>query len=256
VSNHPFFIGVCVFARKHRAFHLGTIYLIRHGQAGTREHYDVLSALGERQAVLLGQHLQREAVTFATVYTGALRRQQQTAQLALQQMAQSVASQCDAQWNEFSLANVYRGMLPLLLRDDAAFAADYAAMQETLRADAHAVRGAVGRCDRAIIEAWMNERFAEYAGETWATFRARVQNALPAMLAAAEQQTIAVFTSATPIAIAVSEVLGVSNAKTLSLMAMVQNSSVTTLRVRDGETWLASFNALAHLPEPGMRTFR
>jgi broad specificity phosphatase PhoE len=237
-------------------FHLGTIYLVRHGQAGTREHYDVLSELGRQQAVLLGRYWQREAVMFDTVYSGALSRQQQTAQLALQQMAQPVVPQPDAQWNEFSLAHVYQGMLPLLLRDDAAFAADYAAMQEALRVDAHAVRGAVGRCDRAIIEAWMNERFDEYEGETWATFRARVQNALPALFAAAEQQTLAVFTSATPIAITVSEVLGVSNAKTLGLMAMVQNSSVTTLRVRDGETWLAGFNALAHLPEPNMRTFR
>jgi broad specificity phosphatase PhoE len=172
-------------------------------------------------------------------------------------MHNTVSPQIDTRWNEFSLADVYQGMLPLLLRDDARFATDYAEMQNTLRNDPHAVRGAVGRCDRAVIEAWMSERFAaEYQGETWAVFRARIQNALQALLASAETQSIAVFTSATPIAISVSTVLGLENAKTLGLMAMMQNASVTTLRVRESEAWLFNFNAQPHLPLPAMRTFR
>jgi len=35
---------------------LSTVYLVRHGQAGTREAYDSLSELGQRQARLLGEH--------------------------------------------------------------------------------------------------------------------------------------------------------------------------------------------------------
>ncbi len=151
-------------------------------------------------------------------------------------------------------------MLPLLLRDDATFAADYATMQATLRVEPHAVRGAVGRCDRAVIEAWMNARFDDYQGEThietWRTFRARVQGALPALIETATEQTVAVFTSATPIALTVSSVLNLNNDKTLGLMAMLQNSSVTTLRVREGEAWLFAFNATPHLPDAAMRTFR
>ena len=260
MSNHPFFIGFYALSAHSDESPLGTLYFIRHGQAGTRAHYDLLSELGQQQATLLGQHFAREATALDAVVTGSLQRQQQTAQLTLQQMNSSLTPQLDAHWNEFSLANVYQGMLPLLLRDEAVFAADYAAMQETLHDDAHAVRGAVGRCDRAIIEAWMNERFAEYEGETWATFRARVQSALPALLAAAATRTIAVFTSATPIAICVSTVLGLTNDKTLGqtlgLMAMVQNSSITTMRVREAEAWLFNFNTLPHLPDATMHTFR
>ena len=148
----------------------------------------------------------------------------------------------------------------LLVRDDATFAADYATMQATLRVEPHAVRGAVGRCDRAVIEAWMNARFAEYAGESWATFRARVQGALPALIEKTiepvAEQTVAVFTSATPIALTVSSVLNLTNDKTLGLMAMLQNSSVTTLRIREGEVWLFGFNTTPHLPDATMRTFR
>ncbi len=240
---------------------MSTIYFIRHGQAGARDAYDQLSALGQQQAVLLGEYFAQQGLRFDQVVTGSLQRQRHTAQLVLQQMPlqqmdNERAPQLDVRWDEFSLSEVYQGMLPLLLRDDATFAADYATMQATLRAEPHAVRGAVGRCDRAVIEAWMNARFDEYQGETWATFRARVQGALPALIEIAPEQTVAVFTSATPIALAVSSVLNLSNDKTLGLMAMVQNSSVTTLRVREGEAWLFGFNATPHLPDAAMRTFR
>ena len=239
---------------------MSTIYFIRHGQAGARDAYDQLSALGQQQAVLLGEYFAQQGWRFDQVITGLLQRQRHTAQLALQQMKHTRAPQLDVRWNEFSLSEVYQGMLPLLLRDDAAFAADYATMQATLRVEPHAVRGAVGRCDRAVIEAWMNARFDEYTGEAWATFRARVQGALPALIEktieTATERTIAVFTSATPIALAVSSVLNLNNDKTLGLMAMLQNSSVTTLRVREGEAWLFGFNATPHLPDAAMRTFR
>lgn len=235
---------------------MSNIYLIRHGQAGTREAYDQLSSLGQQQAILLGQHFAQQQIQFDQVITGALQRQQHTAQLTLEQLDNKCSSQRDERWNEFSLSSVYQGMLPLLLRADEKFAADYALMQEALRVEPHAVRGAVGRCDRAVIEAWMSERFPEYIGESWATFRARVQSALPSLIELASRQTLAVFTSATPIAIAVSSVMELSNAKTLGLMAMVQNSSVTTLRVREGEAWLFGFNATSHLPDAALRTFR
>ena len=239
---------------------MSTIYFIRHGQAGARDAYDQLSALGQQQAILLGQYFAQQGWHFDQVITGALQRQQHTAQLVLQQMAHDSAPQRDVRWNEFSLSKVYQSMLPLLLRDDATFAADYATMQATLRAEPHAVRGAVGRCDRAVIEAWMNARFDEYNGESlcesWMTFRARVQGALPALIETAAEQTVAVFTSATPIALTVSSVLNLSNDKTLGLMAMLQNSSVTTLRIREGDAWLFGFNATSHLPNAAMRTFR
>jgi broad specificity phosphatase PhoE len=239
---------------------LSIIYLIRHGQAGARHAYDQLSPLGQQQAILLGQYFAQQDLRFDQVITGALQRQQHTAQLALgqttQQMTHDITPQLDTRWNEFSLSEVYQGMLPLLLRDDETFVTDYAMMQETLRVEPHAVRGAVGRCDRAVIEAWMNARFDEYAGESWMTFRACVQGALPALIETAAEQTVAVFTSATPIALTVSSVLNLSNDKTLGLMAMLQNNSVTTLRVREGKAWLFGFNATPHLPDAALRTFR
>ena len=59
---------------------MSTVYLVRHGQAGTRDAYDSLSELGERQARLLGEHFIAQRIRFADTYAGALARQQQTAE--------------------------------------------------------------------------------------------------------------------------------------------------------------------------------
>src|ERR1039457_6839416 len=59
---------------------LSSLYLIRHGQAGTRGHYDALSDLGKRQAYLLGQHLAVQKVPFKAFIAGCRNRQRQTAE--------------------------------------------------------------------------------------------------------------------------------------------------------------------------------
>jgi len=60
-----------------------TIYLIRHGQASVgTDNYDVLSKTGEAQANVLGQHLANTHIEFDAVYSGALKRQIDTATIA------------------------------------------------------------------------------------------------------------------------------------------------------------------------------
>ncbi len=58
---------------------MSNAYLVRHGQAGTRDEYDSLSGLGRRQARLLGEYLAGQGVVFAAAYAGGPVRQQQTA---------------------------------------------------------------------------------------------------------------------------------------------------------------------------------
>ena len=55
------------------------IYLVRHGQAGTRKAYDSLSELGKRQARLLGEFFVSERIHFAAAFSGTLVRQTETA---------------------------------------------------------------------------------------------------------------------------------------------------------------------------------
>ncbi len=58
---------------------MSALYLFRHGQAGTRDHYDTLSGRGREQTRLLGEHLAAQGPVFTKFYCGALERQRQTA---------------------------------------------------------------------------------------------------------------------------------------------------------------------------------
>ena len=238
---------------------MSTLYLIRHGQAGTRDDYDLLSNLGQQQARHLGTYWATQSIALDAVYTGSLRRQQQTAQLfaeVLREHKQTVPEiVVDERWNEFSLAIVYGGLAARLCAEDTAFAADYAMMQDILRTEPHATGAAVGRCDRAVVQAWMENRYSDYEGESWITFRQRIECNLPALLTRAQPQ-VAIFTSATPIAIWTGLALGLTDEKMLSLMGVLYNSGITVFKLREGELRLLSFNATPHLAEPALRTFR
>lgn len=239
---------------------MATIYLIRHGQAGTRDDYDQLSELGLRQVQLLGAYLAEQEIAWRALYAGSLRRQQETARIvseclnATRQRAQELV--VDERWNEFSLADVYRGLTPRLLAESPTFARDYEEMQAALLAAPHTTRGAAGRCDRTLIEAWMENRYADYEGQSWVSFRAQVARTRDNLLRYQDDEHIAVFTSVTPIAIWVGAALALTDEKILRLMAVLYNSSVTTLKVRGDELLLLDFNTTPHLRDATLRTFR
>lgn len=239
---------------------MSALYFIRHAQAGPRHQYDALSDLGQRQAALLAAHFAQQGVRFAALYTGTLRRQQQTAGIVRKQLAESHGQEleaiADARWNEFKLAHVYQGIAARMCAADEGFARDYEEMKAALRADGYATRGAVARCDRAVMQAWIENRFPDYEGESWAAFRERVLSGVSELAAHAPGESVAVFTSATPIAVCVGAALGLSDAKILELTGVVFNSSVTTLRLRESGLSLFTFNATPHLTTPELRTFR
>ena len=57
---------------------MGTLYLVRHGQASFgADDYDQLSALGRQQAVRLGEYWRGKGQHFDAVITGTLRRHAQ-----------------------------------------------------------------------------------------------------------------------------------------------------------------------------------
>lgn len=248
VGNHPYFAAMSM------------IYLIRHGQAGSRDNYDVLSELGQQQSHLLGNHLAEQRVSFDAIVSGVLNRQQQTAHIVAECLGESSASVpglvIDERWNEFSLLNVYRGLAPRLIAESEGFARDYEQMQSDLIADPHATRGAAGRCDRQVIEAWMENRYPDYGGQSWEDFCARAHGSFGDLAARSPEDNVAIFTSATPIAIWVGAALALSNERMLRLMAVLYNSSLTMLKIRSGEPLLLSFNATPHLIDSSHKTFR
>lgn len=236
------------------------IYFIRHAQAGSRDNYDVLSELGRQQSRLLGEHLLAQGVELGAVVAGEMRRQRETAEIACEVLARSGLSvpdiTIDERWNEFSLISVYRRVAKLMMKEDAGFASDIAEMQQAIARDPHVTGGAVGRCDQAVIRAWMENRYPDRENESWSSFRARISGCAERLASNKNgEKAIAIFTSATPIAIMAGASLGLTDDKLRSVLGVIYNTSMSMMRARSGELRLFTFNATPHLSGP-LRTFR
>jgi broad specificity phosphatase PhoE len=231
------------------------LYLVRHGQAGTRENYDSLSELGREQARLLGDHFRAQGISFAAAYSGALARQRATALEVLPDAEITV----DAGWDEFDLAHVYQELAPRLIADDAEFRVQYEEMQREILRSAGSHGAPVHRkwndCDKKCVRAWVEGRY-EYSGESWVRFVARIQAALGRVIAAAHEGNVVVFTSATPIGVSAAKTLEIEDGRAMWLAAVMFNTSFSTVRVHGGEARLFSLNAIPHLGMGELRTFR
>lgn len=230
---------------------MSVLYLVRHGQAGTRENYDSLSELGRRQSRLLGEHFRSQGIHFATAYSGALARQQATAGEVLPDAEITI----DPGWDEFDLSNVYREFAPPLIRDDQQFRIEYEEMQQAIARNESAVHRKWNDCDKKCVRGWVEGRYP-YSGESWAAFVERIHAALARVIEAAHEGNVAVFTSATPIGVSAARTLELFDARAMWLAAVMFNASVTTLRVHEDEVRLFTLNATPHLNEPQLKTFR
>jgi broad specificity phosphatase PhoE len=258
---------------------------VRHGQAGTRDAYDSLSELGERQARLLGEHFISQGIGFASAYAGALTRQQQTAGQIRAAYADAGVGfptvRVDSGWDEFDLGRVYREIAPLLAAEDPEFLHQYDEMREQVRVSQGAHGARIHRkwmpCDTKVMEAWLAGRYP-YGGETWDQFRERVAACRLKMPDArqrnderqqndarqendarqldARKENILVVTSATPLAIWTGLSLEISDGRIMRLAGAVYNASYTILRLRKEQLRLFTFNAVPHLAAPGLCTHR
>jgi broad specificity phosphatase PhoE len=243
--------------------YLSSVYLVRHGQAGTRDSYDLLSELGRRQSQLLGEYFVSQGIEFTAAYAGAMLRQQQTAAEVSTAYTKAAISFpeiiIDSQWNEFDLANVYREIGPLLCAADPEFRSEYEELQRQVRQSAGAHEAQVHRrwrpCDTKIVEAWIAGRFP-YSGETWKQFCERVAACRLKLGAAPREANILAFTSATPTAILTGLALDLTDGRVRQLAGVLYNASYTVLRQRGERLQLFQFNAVPHLGSPELRTHR
>ena len=120
-------------------------------------------------------------------------------------------------------------------------------MQDAIRRDPHTTGGATGRCDGAVIRAWMEARYQDYKGESWSAFRERIQACGLRLSNGDSNKAIAVFTSATPVAILAAAALELSDEKLLSILGVIYNSGITVLRSRGDDLRLFTFNGTPHL---------
>ncbi len=242
---------------------MSTIYLVRHGQAGTRDAYDALSELGKNQARAVGEHLVSSGVHFAWGYSGELNRQRQTAEQIRAAYSDACVSfptiKYDSGWNEFDLARVSRELAPPLGAADPEFRCEYEHMLEQIRISDGGNAARIHRrwlpCDTKLVDAWIRGRFP-YSGESWKEFCARVVACRSRIGGPQARENILVVTSATPIAIWTGLSLEISDERVMRLAGALYNASYTILRLRCERLRLFTFNAASHLSAPGLLTHR
>jgi broad specificity phosphatase PhoE len=224
---------------------VGSIYLIRHGQASFgADDYDVLSPNGYRQAQVLGAHLAELGLTFDRCIAGSLLRQQNTAQTALAQFKQqglpTPLLETDPAFNEFDAQAVIRALLPAMLPDEPD-------ALEVMRNVAHN-RAEFQRLFALIIGRWLGGEHDTPALQSWLAFAAQVKSGLDSILdSAAPNDRIAVFTSGGTITALLHLITQMPAAQAFELNWQIVNTSLNHLKFRGREVSLASFNSHAHL---------
>jgi broad specificity phosphatase PhoE len=242
---------------------LSRIYLVRHGQAGTRKAYDSLSSVGRQQARLLGEYFVSEGIHFAAAFCGTLARQELTAAEVTAAYAETgvpfpeIVSDCG--WNEFDLTGVYRALAPRLCAEDPEFRSEYEEMARQARAAGDQPEAEVNRrwmpCDTKIVQAWVEGRYS-YDGESWREFQARVAGCRARLGQAEHDANVVVFTSATPIGVWTALAMEIHDERILRLAGTLHNTSCTVIRLLGDQLRLHSFNTIPHLGKPELRTYR
>lgn len=236
---------------------VGSIYLIRHGQASFgADDYDVLSPVGVRQSQALGEHLAQLGLRLDRCLAGDLRRQQDTARLALERLEAAgcavPAVETDASFNEFDADGVVRALLPGLLPEEPQ-------APEILRNGAQN-RSEFQRLFALMVQRWYDGEHVEDGLESWQSFTARVDAGLQRVLQqAASGDNIAIFTSGGTIAALLHLVTRITPSQAFALNWQIINTSLSLLKFRGCDVALASFNSQAHvqlLKTPELVTYR
>lgn len=234
--------------------------LVRHGQATPFEEItDRLSPLGERQSRKLAEFWIRNRVSFDEVYTGSLARQRRTEELVREAYFAAGLdwphAQAMPELNEYDAESVLKKFAPQLASRDSQF---------KLLVEAHEAGGDADRNRRfqkmfeALMSRWITGELDSSEVESWRAFRERVGRGLQHITggAARSGRRVVVFTSGGPIGVAVQIALNAPDRTGLEVNWRVRNCSLTEFVFSGERLSLDTFNAIPHLDDPGLRTFR
>jgi broad specificity phosphatase PhoE len=205
---------------------MANIYLIRHAQAsfGT-DHYDRLSALGRRQAEVLGQYLRDCEIHFDAVYSGDLERQLTTAKIASGSQPLEVPHQLDPRFNEVRLDEQLESLTPEVAKT-------HPEIHELAR--------------QGLKSSKEYQKAIEAVFNYWVSPQCTVADT-DVMQRHGSGQTLGIFTSGGTIATIVSQVLGLEGEHAYKFFEPSINCSVTRLIYNDRKISLSYFNDHSYL---------
>ncbi len=213
---------------------MGTLYLVRHGQASFgADDYDQLSARGREQAVRLGQFWRARGLAFDAVITGTLRRHTQTLEGIAEGLQVTPEVLQMPGLNEYDSHALITAIHPQPLP-----------RPDTPELYRHHFRLL---CD--ALAQWMAGVISPQGMPTWNEFSAGVRAALDHVRQHHTGQNVLLVSSGGPISTAVGEVLGTAPEVTIALNMRIRNSAVTEFSVSPKRLMLQTFNTLPHLNE-------
>ena len=239
---------------------MSILHIIRHGQASfLAENYDKLSALGERQAHLLGEYWLQHGVTISHVVYGPAERQIRTGEIVgdLYRQAGRVWPDplIDPDFDEFPAEPVVRRFLPELVARHPALAAAMTEFQTAT--EARSRQRLFDRVLREVSQRWLDGEVSDPDIPSWQDFCRRVEGALwRVRTAVGKSGRVAVFTSGGPTAVTARMALQLSYAATLELTWGPRNASVSEFLFTPDRFSLSTFNTAPHLTEPALLTYR
>jgi broad specificity phosphatase PhoE len=210
---------------------MGTLYLVRHGQAsfGT-DDYDRLSELGARQCQRLGEYFRERDVRFDGVITGTLRRHTESyAAIARGLQAEHEALAMPG-LNEYDSEAIVRAIHPQPLKRPS---------------NADEVRQHF-RLLRDGLVAWIEGRAQPDGMPSFERFNAGIVEALDHVRSRHDGDVLIV-SSGGPISTAVAHVLGAPGKAMIELNLRMRNSAVTEFAFTPKRHALVTFNTLPHL---------
>jgi broad specificity phosphatase PhoE len=216
---------------------MGTLYLVRHGQASFgAANYDQLSVLGQRQCVRLGEYFRSRGRRFQAVITGTLTRHGQSwdaLAAGLGDAAPPGEPLRLAELNEYDSAAVIAAVHPAPL--------ERPTTREQYREHFRILqRGLAGWIDGSTSPHGM-PRYEDFAAGIRATL---------AHVRTRHDGEVLIVSSGGPIATAVIQVLGAPPATSIDLNMRMRNSAVTEFAFTPKRHMLVSFNTLPHLDDP------
>lgn len=239
---------------------MSELILVRHGQANfLGEDYDRLSELGVEQSRRLGRYWAGRGAVFDAVYSGPRRRQVGTAAWVGEEMLAAGCAWPEPvvldELDEYDGDGVLRVLAPLLAEGEERIGR---------LAEAHARASGEGERRRtfqhlfeAVTARWVRGEVASPEVESWADFVARVERGLQqAMSGEGKGRRIAVFTSGGPISVAVQRAVRAPSEMAIEFNWRILNASLTGVVFSGERLALDCFNALPHIDDPALRTYR
>jgi broad specificity phosphatase PhoE len=242
---------------------MGTLYLVRHGQASYGgADYDRLSELGVRQAQQTGRSAGGGLLRgLDAIYTGPLKRQRDTAdhlRAAAAEAGHEVPELAVIdELAEYPAFELLAAWLPRLAAEQPRFAALAGGLgtPEAVRLLDHAFEDISGK--------WVRGELDTGDVETFEGFATRVRRGIERVVAAHGKGRVAAVTSGGVIGVALQLALGFDGLRTTKVWRNIRNASITEFlwrsdgfAWRDGDFSVVGFNHVQHLGEPDLLTFR